>query len=98
MPAIRRVVQPAVVMHALAATLALLPACSKPVEPALRTTFIVGFPNETDAEFAELLSFVRETRFDALGAFVYSPEPPARPLSGSAPACPQMWPRTTTAA
>ncbi len=42
---------------------------------ALRTTLIVGFPGETDAEFNELLRFVRETRFDALGVFAYSREP-----------------------
>lgn len=41
----------------------------------LRTTLIVGFPGETDAEFRELCDFVREFRFDALGAFAYSPEP-----------------------
>ncbi len=41
----------------------------------LRTTFIVGFPGETDAEFAELLAFVEEQRFDHLGAFTYSPQP-----------------------
>jgi len=35
---------------------------------------IVGFPGETDAQFEELLSFVREARFDRLGAFTYSPE------------------------
>jgi len=40
----------------------------------LRTTFIVGFPGETDARFAELLQFVREARFDRMGAFAYSPE------------------------
>jgi ribosomal protein S12 methylthiotransferase len=40
----------------------------------LRTTFIVGFPGETDEHFAHLLDFVREARFDHLGAFVYSPE------------------------
>jgi len=42
---------------------------------ALRTTFIAGFPGETDAEFAELLAFVEEFEFDALGVFEYSPEP-----------------------
>jgi len=42
---------------------------------AIRTTFIVGFPGETDAEFAELLEFVNEFEFDALGVFAYSPEP-----------------------
>lgn len=42
---------------------------------ALRTTLMVGFPGETDAESTELLDFVRETRFDALGVFEYSREP-----------------------
>ena len=41
---------------------------------ALRTTFIVGFPGETRAEFAELLDFAREAQFDRAGAFVYSPQ------------------------
>jgi ribosomal protein S12 methylthiotransferase len=41
---------------------------------ALRTTFIVGFPGETDADFEELLDFVRARRFERLGAFVYSRE------------------------
>ena len=40
----------------------------------LRTTFIVGFPGETDAEFEELLDFVEETEFDRAGAFKYSQE------------------------
>jgi ribosomal protein S12 methylthiotransferase len=40
----------------------------------LRTTFIVGFPGETDAEFAELESFVGDTRFDHIGVFTYSHE------------------------
>ncbi len=40
----------------------------------LRTTMIVGFPGETDAQFETLLSFVREMRFDRLGAFTFSPE------------------------
>ena len=40
----------------------------------LRTTFIVGFPGETDAEFAELEQFVRETNFDHVGVFTYSHE------------------------
>jgi ribosomal protein S12 methylthiotransferase len=39
-----------------------------------RTTFIVGYPNETEEEFQELLDFVRETRFDRLGVFNYSIE------------------------
>lgn len=40
----------------------------------LRTTFIVGFPGETEAEFREMLDFVREQRFDHVGAFTYSPQ------------------------
>ncbi len=42
---------------------------------ALRTTIILGFPGETDAQFDELLQFVRQVRFHALGAFAFSPEP-----------------------
>ncbi len=42
---------------------------------ALRTTFIVGYPGETEAEFQVLLDFVEEMRFAHLGAFEYSPEP-----------------------
>jgi ribosomal protein S12 methylthiotransferase len=38
----------------------------------LRTTFIVGFPGETDAEFDELLAYVNEARFERLGVFPYS--------------------------
>jgi ribosomal protein S12 methylthiotransferase len=38
----------------------------------LRTSFIVGFPGETDAEFEELCGFVREAQFDWMGAFGYS--------------------------
>ena len=41
---------------------------------ALRTTMIVGFPGEGEEEFQELLDFVRETRFERLGAFTYSEE------------------------
>jgi len=40
----------------------------------LRTTFLVGFPGETDAHFAHLLDFVTEMRFDRLGVFTYSAE------------------------
>ncbi len=39
----------------------------------LRSTFIVGFPGETEAEFEELLDFLREARLDRVGAFAYSP-------------------------
>jgi ribosomal protein S12 methylthiotransferase len=41
---------------------------------ALRTTFIVGFPGETDAEFEHLLETVRRLRFDRVGVFTYSDE------------------------
>ncbi len=40
----------------------------------LRTTMLVGFPGETDADFERLLDFVEETRFARLGGFVFSPE------------------------
>jgi ribosomal protein S12 methylthiotransferase len=42
---------------------------------AIRTTFISGFPGETEADHRELLDFVREQRFDAVGVFEYSHEP-----------------------
>ena len=53
----------------------------------LRTTFITGFPGETDAEFAELKEFVTETGFQRLGVFTYSVEPgtPAVKLDGHLP-------------
>lgn len=40
----------------------------------LRTTFITGFPGETEENFTELAEFVKETRFERLGCFTYSPE------------------------
>ena len=40
----------------------------------LRTTFMVGFPGETDKEFEELLNFVKEFRFERVGTFVFSRE------------------------
>ncbi len=39
---------------------------------AIRTTCIVGFPGETDADFAQLLAFLEEVQFDRVGAFTYS--------------------------
>jgi ribosomal protein S12 methylthiotransferase len=44
-------------------------------ECAIRTTFIVGFPGETEEEFAYLLDFVRQARMDRVGAFLFSQEP-----------------------
>ena len=51
---------------------------------ALRTTFITGFPGETEAEFEELRTFVAQTRFERAGVFAYSLEPgtPASRLDG----------------
>lgn len=43
-------------------------------EAVLRTTVMCGFPGETEEDFAELLDFIKEIRFDMLGVFVYSPE------------------------
>jgi ribosomal protein S12 methylthiotransferase len=42
---------------------------------ALRTTFIVGYPGETDEEFQKLLDYVMALEFDKVGAFTFSPEP-----------------------
>ena len=54
----------------------------------LRTTFIVGFPGETDAEFEILLDFIRRSRFERLGIFKYSQEEGSRAASmrGQVPA------------
>jgi ribosomal protein S12 methylthiotransferase len=53
----------------------------------LRSTFIVGFPGETEEHFRHLLDFVTVARFDHLGAFVYSPEEgtPSAALAGRVP-------------
>lgn len=55
---------------------------------ALRTTFIVGYPGETEQEFQVLLDFVREVQFDRLGAFQFSFEPgtTSEPLGDPIPA------------
>jgi ribosomal protein S12 methylthiotransferase len=54
---------------------------------ALRTTFIVGFPGETEASFNTLLDFIRETKFERLGVFAYSQEDGTRAgaMSGQIP-------------
>ncbi len=54
---------------------------------ALRTTFIVGFPGETEREYEELKEFVATTKFERLGVFPYSLEPgtPAEKLDGHIP-------------
>jgi ribosomal protein S12 methylthiotransferase len=54
----------------------------------IRTTFIVGFPGETNEEFQELLAFVKEAKFEAMGVFEYSQEEgtPAASMRGQIPA------------
>ena len=47
---------------------------------AIRTTLIVGFPGETEAEFRDLMDFLKEHRFERMGAFQYSPEEGARSI------------------
>ena len=53
----------------------------------LRTTMLVGFPGETEAEFRELVDFVTDWKFERLGAFPFSPEPdtPSMKLDGHLP-------------
>src|SRR5262249_34574409 len=53
----------------------------------LRTTFIVGFPGETDLEYEELVAFVKAQQFERVGVFPYSLEPgtPAARLDGHLP-------------
>jgi ribosomal protein S12 methylthiotransferase len=60
---------------------------SKWPDLALRTTFIAGFPGETDAEFEELRRFVADWKFERVGVFPYSLEPdtPAEKLDGHLP-------------
>jgi ribosomal protein S12 methylthiotransferase len=55
---------------------------------ALRTTFIVGYPGETEEEFQTLLNFIKATRFDHAGAFTFSFEPgtTSEPLGDPIPA------------
>ena len=55
---------------------------------AIRTTFIVGYPGETDEEYQALFDFVRETRFDRVGTFQFSFEPgtTSEPLGDPVPA------------
>ncbi|MDE7370577.1 MAG: 30S ribosomal protein S12 methylthiotransferase RimO, partial [Desulfovibrio sp.] len=56
-------------------------------DAALRTTFIVGYPGETEAQFLELCRFVEEARFTHLGVFAYQAEDgtPAAKLPGQVP-------------
>jgi ribosomal protein S12 methylthiotransferase len=56
-------------------------------ELTIRSTFIVGFPGETEAEFQELLDFLEDAQLDRVGAFTYSdvPEADANELEGAVP-------------
>lgn len=47
---------------------------SKIPDLALRTTFMVGFPGETDEQFEDLCNFVKKIRFEKMGSFTFSPE------------------------
>ncbi|MBO9662640.1 30S ribosomal protein S12 methylthiotransferase RimO [Dokdonella sp.] len=67
--------RPGAVDKVLARVQAWRKACS---ELTIRSTFIVGFPGETEAEFEELLDFLREAELDRVGAFAYSPVDGAR--------------------
>ena len=59
-----------------AETVALLERLREEVKDlTIRTTFITGFPGETDEEFEELAAFVKEQKFERCGVFPYSPEP-----------------------
>lgn len=60
----------------------------KPQRLAIRTTFIVGYPGETDDEFQALYDFVAQTRFDRVGTFKFSFEPgtTSEPLGDPVPA------------
>ena len=48
---------------------------------SIRTSFIVGFPGETEADFRELCDFVRAAEFDWMGVFSYSDEDAAKSFS-----------------
>jgi ribosomal protein S12 methylthiotransferase len=57
---------------------------------ALRTTFLLGFPGETEDDFAELMELVEEARFDRLGGFTYSPEEGTRGFDLPDPVDPEV--------
>lgn len=61
--------------HTKAEALALIGKLRRAIpDIALRTTLLVGYPGETEADFAELEAFVRDVRFERLGVFAYSEE------------------------
>lgn len=57
---------------------------------AIRTTLIVGFPGETEEEFRDLMGFLKEHRFERLGAFKYSPEEGSRSVNMPDPIAPEL--------
>ncbi|MEO7050999.1 MAG: 30S ribosomal protein S12 methylthiotransferase RimO [Rhodanobacter sp.] len=59
-------------------------------ELTIRSTFIVGFPGETDAEFEELLDFLRAAKLDRVGAFAYSPVDGAKANELPDPVCEEL--------
>ena len=67
-------------------------------EAGVRSNFIVGFPGETEEEFAELVAFLEEARLDVIGIFGYSDEDgtEAASLPGSSTRRPSTpaWPRS----
>lgn len=68
---------------------------SRFAEAALRTSIIVGFPGESERDFAELLAFVEESRFHHLGVFAYQAEEgtPAAAMPGQIPDREKQWRR-----
>jgi ribosomal protein S12 methylthiotransferase len=61
--------------HTKAEALALIEKLRRAIpDIALRTTLLVGYPGETEEDFAELMEFVKTTKFDRLGVFPYSEE------------------------
>ncbi|MFZ9708073.1 MAG: 30S ribosomal protein S12 methylthiotransferase RimO [Steroidobacteraceae bacterium] len=72
---LKRMRRPAHAENTLARIRAWRAACP---ELVLRSTFIVGFPGETEAEFAELLDWLEQAKLDRVGAFAYSPVEGAR--------------------
>ncbi len=72
---LRRMQRPAAAEKSLERIAAWRSACP---DIALRSTFIVGFPGETESEFEVLLDFIREAQLDRVGCFQYSPVKGAR--------------------
>lgn len=71
--------------QSIRALLARIRAARKPI--TVRTTFMVGFPGETEDDFKKVLNFVKEVKFDDMGAFMFSPQDgtPAAKMDGQIP-------------